>query len=455
MFNSKYLFAAAAVSALMVPAFVVSVDAANTMSIEDGTYEVNFLAYKTGTTETSGMAGRFAQPGKLIVENGEARLELKIMTQNSMMGMLTIPYKGVATQMTVLDGDASSETRTISLPIDTFNKTITVDVDVVFPVAAKPVRQTFDLIVESPNESSLAEEVAITVYKYGSVDASAMQQFIQPLAKVQLEQEFAIVQFTITAKQFVQNVTVNGQQAKVVAEEGTNATYEVQIQDPKQLLEAEIALNYGTGEKIEKAHLHLAVKGEPIMIHNPFTDMENHESKQAALNLLSKGIIKANDKFNPSKPLTRSQFALMLARTLNLSEAADAGFKDIATLKSTDVERYNAINALQKAGIVVKAEQFKPNDTITRQQAALMIYRAMQYHVGTSELDFGNNISVYADAAKVKNEEAQLAFSFLYASNAMTGNVQADGSRVINPQTNLTRGQMAKVLNGTLKYMGH
>lgn len=454
MINSKWIFALATTSALMVPAFVVHVDAAEN-KVADGTYDVNFLTYKTGTTETSGMANRFAQPGKLIVENGEARLQLDIVTQNSLMGMLTIPYKGVPTQMTTVEGDASTATRTISLPIDTFNKAVTVDVDVVFPGSSTPVRQTFDLIVESPEEEIIAEEVAITAYKYGTVQQSEMARFLKPTAKVQLKDDHSVVQITITAKQYIKKLTINGSEATMIAENDTDVTFSAKVKDTKQLLDAEMELDYGAGPTTQKAQFHLAVKGAPVMIENPFKDMENHENKGAVLNLLNKNIIKASDTFNPANSLTRSQFALMIARTLQLSEAADAGFKDLETLKKKDIERYNAINALQAANIVVKADKFNPNAPITRQQAALMIYRAMQYHVGTTELDFGNNISVYADAAKVKNEEAQRAFSFLYASNAMTGTLHADGTRTINPHTNLTRGNMAKILNGTLKYMGH
>lgn len=134
--------------------------------------------------------------------------------------------------------------------------------------------------------------------------------------------------------------------------------------------------------------------------------------------------------------------------------APDAGFKDIARIKAVDTARYDAINALAKAGIVRKSEVFNPNATITRQQAALMIYRAMQYHVGTGALDFGNNMSVYADGALITNEESQRALSFLYASKAMTGTVDSNGVRHIEPNKALTRSQIAKILNGTLKYLG-
>ena len=82
--------------------------------------------------------------------------------------------------------------------------------------------------------------------------------------------------------------------------------------------------------------------------------------------------------------------------------APDAGFKDLARIKAVDMDRYNAINALAEACIVRKSEAFNPNATITRHQAALIIYRAMQFHVGTGALDFGNSMTVYANGALIK-----------------------------------------------------
>lgn len=453
MKNTKWMFAMAIASGAMIPAVVVQAD--TTQDIADGTYEVNFLTYKTGTKETSGMANRFSQPATLIVENGVAKIQFSIITQNSMMGNLTIPYKGSNVDMTTISGTIDSEIRVVELPIDTFNQAVTVEVAVVFPGSATPVMQSFDLIVESPTTDSLVEEVNLTAYKNGTTEVSAMQQFINPTAKIQLQGEESIVYVTFTNKEFVAGFLVNGTKASIHAEENGGVTYKATVKNTKQLLDAVVDVNANGQAMQQKAQLHLAVKGAPVMIKNPFKDIDSNENKDAILNLLNKGIVKANDHYHPQKALTRSQFALMMARTLNLQAAPDAGFKDLATIKEMDADRYHAIHALAKAGIVQTGERFNPDATITRQQAALMIYRAMQYHVGTEALDFGNNMAVYEDAALVTNEESQRAFSFLYASKAMTGTVDKNGVRKIEPNKALTRSQMAKILNGTLKYLGH
>jgi heme-binding NEAT domain protein len=454
MVSKKSMFSILLASTMMTPAFVIPVYAEQA-SIVDGTYEVNFFTYKTGTTETSGMANRFAQPAKLIVDNGKAKLQLKIVTQNSMLGTLKVPYDGKTIEMTTIEGSVETETRTVEIPIDQFNKPIPTEVEVIFPGSTTAVKQMFDLIVQSPVEEALAEQVAITAYKWNSTEPSLMQQFLVPTAKILLDKTQTIVHIAFTNKDYVNGLMINGKPAEIVAQDGKTVTYAATVSNTKQLLEAEIAVNANGIPMTQKAHLHLAVKGAPVMITNPFSDITGYENEAAILNLLNKGIVKSADKFYPNQTLTRSQFALMIARTLNLSDVSDAGFKDIERFKATNIETYNAINALAQAGIVMKQEKFNPNDYITRQHAALMIYRAMQYHVGTDALDFGNNISIYYDAALVKGEEEQRALSFLYASGAMTGSFDKNGNRIIQPNVALTRGHMAKILNGTLKYLGH
>ncbi|MGE7112382.1 hypothetical protein [Lysinibacillus sp. NPDC047702] len=140
---------------------------------------------------------------------------------------------------------------------------------------------------------------------------------------------------------------------------------------------------------------------------------------------------------------------MMLARALQLSGAPDVGFKDVATL--SDTEQIQAINALAAAGIVMTGENFKQNDIVTCQQGALMVYRAIGY-AAQKELNFGSTL-VYADEASISNVEARKAFALLYAGGMMTGRKNTTGALVIEPNAQLKRTQMAKILNGALKYM--
>ena len=224
MYKNKWVFATLIASAVFVPVYVVHAD--SEQSIANGTYDVNFFTYKTGTTETSGMSNRFSQPAKLIVENGEAKLQFNIVTQNGMMGNLTIPYKGKDVSMTTINGTITDETRIVELPIENFNKAVTVNVDVVFPGSNTPVKQTFDL--------NLAEEVAITAYKKDSAEVSVMQQFLKPTASIHLDGNESIVHITILNKEYVNELTINGEKADSIIDEKNGAiTYGFKVKNTK------------------------------------------------------------------------------------------------------------------------------------------------------------------------------------------------------------------------------
>jgi len=142
----------------------------------------------------------------------------------------------------------------------------------------------------------------------------------------------------------------------------------------------------------------------------------------------------------------------MVARALDLKPTKAAGFKDLNGIKE-DQERVDAINALAEAGIVKKGEKFNPNNTLTRQQGALMLHRAVT-HVAGQEINIGDtSLSYYADGTGVTDLEAKKAFALLYAGEIMTGSPTADGKVMINANNPLLRTQMAKILNGSLEYM--
>jgi heme-binding NEAT domain protein len=445
----KSLFASAIMAAAIIPAFVIPAQAEEL--IPNGEYEVNFLTYKTGTTETSGMANRFAQPAKLIAKDGAYALQIQIITQNQLLSSLSIPYKGSTAVMKTIEGDLTTATRIIELPIDTFNKAVTVSVDVVFPGSLTPVTQTFDLIVDAPADEKLTEQVQLTAYKFNTIEKSSMQNYIVPTVKLVYDQKKTYAQITFTNKALINGFSLNGVEATIEATNGDAVTYEVEVQNPKQLQHAKISVNAGGTVMQQDAHLHFAVKGAPVMLANPFTDLQETAATSAILNLVNKSILKADTTFNPTKNATREQFALMLARTLKLTSTEQPTYTDVQNLSA---ESKSAIAALHQAQIIKSATKFNPKTPITREQAALMIYRSMQYHVGTAALDFGNNISVYADATSIRTEESARALSFLYVSNAYVGE-KVDNQQYSHAKKAITRAEIATLLNNTLKYLGH
>jgi hypothetical protein len=109
-----------------------------------------------------------------------------------------------------------------------------------------------------------------------------------------------------------------------------------------------------------------------------FTDINKHWAKDDIELLASKLIVKGvtDSSFGPESNITRAEFTTLLVRSLALTDdVASATFKDV---KSSDWFA-GAIGAAVKAKLVdgYNDNSFNPNATITREQMAVMVSRAI------------------------------------------------------------------------------
>ncbi|WP_139994052.1 S-layer homology domain-containing protein [Paenibacillus paridis] len=111
-----------------------------------------------------------------------------------------------------------------------------------------------------------------------------------------------------------------------------------------------------------------------------YTDSANISSwaKDLILEATKKGFVQGNNgKLNPKNKITRAEFAKLIVEVFNVQANGEAAglFRDVRT---TDWF-YSYINAAYAAGIVKGyGDQFLPNETITREEMAVMIARAMK-----------------------------------------------------------------------------
>jgi len=489
---TKIVLASLLAASLSVPSFASAKVADTTTTVTtdvkveakaettEGTV-VKFQTYKPGTNEAGYMDKYFAGTGLLIEKDGTYTVKLTIPAQ----------FASLITGFQVKQGDkyvdATFEKQQdgssiVSFPVDPKVKTAA-KVHVVVPQANMDTWYDFDfqpaeadkVTEESTEEVKEEEQIAnedkeivtdeavyegtVTVYKDGTKEESMMKQYISPTIAVSEVEGGYVVGMHFPKGQYVQSFKVNGKNAELAEEDkATNERiYTFEVKDLKALATAELHIivdEPAAGVKYDSVHtvqfsfnVDLTVTDtEPTApMVNPFKDIDNNENKEAILNLLAYEIIMPQDKFNPNNNLTRAQFALMIARTLELEATEVAGFQDIK-----GIEAENAINALAEYGIVDSREKFNPQGTLTRQQGALMIYRAIQ---AVTEGDLNVEISLpYADQASIANDEAKKAFSLLYKEGIMTGSVAKDGKTYINANKPLTRGQMAKILNNSLEF---
>lgn len=420
---------------------------------------VHFEVFKPGTTEPQPAISKHMIPqGTLIEKDGKQFAELTFIKESApVIGALQIKQGEEFIDAEVKKNEDGTATYTFpAVP----NAIGTGKIHIVVPAMSIDMWHDFDFKANTPvNDEAPAENVSVKVFKDGTAEESMMKQYMSPAAAVKKTDKGNEVTVTFPKGHYIQEFKVDGKTVAVATEnkETKERTYTFTVADLTKLVNADIhvivneaGVNYDSNHKVQLGFN--GVKPDvPAPIVNPFTDIDKDGNKDAILALYDKGIVKGAEKFNPRNQITRSQFALMVARALDLKATESAGFKDLGGI--TDKERLDAINALAQAGIVQKNEKFNPNGTLTRQQGALMLYRAVNHAAG-KEMNIGDtSLSYYADGKTVTDPEAKKAFALLYAGNIMTGSKQADGRVLISSNDSLLRTQMAKILNGSLNYM--
>ena len=144
--------------------------------------------------------------------------------------------------------------------------------------------------------------------------------------------------------------------------------------------------------------------------------------------------------FRPNQNISRAQFAVMLYRYLKLDENQYANVSlPFADLGSIPAYAIPAVKALYAEGVITGSEKngqlyFNPGSSLTRAQAAAMIGRTQAKGYALADLTF--------------TDSAQIPTYAAYYIRAMVGqgviNGYSDGS--FKPHSNITRGQMAKIL---------
>lgn len=152
--------------------------------------------------------------------------------------------------------------------------------------------------------------------------------------------------------------------------------------------------------------------------------------------LTSRGVVtNTTNIFNPKSEITRAEFATWIARMLGVTpDTATDSFDD---LNYNDPD-YGYIVALQKIGVIKGNEsgEFMPDKSINRQQAALIIARALNY----------KGVDVIGGAPTFK-DNASISVEALAVVGALQRYAIFEGSDgKFKPGDKLTRQQAAKVI---------
>ncbi|MGE5328700.1 MAG: S-layer homology domain-containing protein, partial [Deltaproteobacteria bacterium] len=188
------------------------------------------------------------------------------------------------------------------------------------------------------------------------------------------------------------------------------------------------------------------------VIWNPvkFKDVSNHWAKDDVNDMGSRLIVRGtgNDKYEPDRDITRAEYAAIVVRALGLKPGMGSNpFKDVEA--STWYCDY--VKTANQYGLIAGCADgsFKPNDKITREQAMIIIARAMKVTKLKSELkdeDISKLLANYSDAGKSAD----------YAKNSIAacvdkGIVSGRSADTIAPKSCITRAEVASIVKRLLK----
>ncbi|MBY0217284.1 S-layer homology domain-containing protein [Paenibacillus illinoisensis] len=200
-----------------------------------------------------------------------------------------------------------------------------------------------------------------------------------------------------------------------------------------------------------------------MKLSKSYTDITNHPWGRNLLNALySKGIMNnlRYNEFGSDDQTTRGEFATLLVKGLSLPLNYDNNqtFYDIVPTSTSTTWDYASIETAARAGIVQGLSDgfFGADQRVTREQAAVMIARAMSLKLSANDSKLSAKLAKsFTDSAAI-DYYARPAIEAVNKQKIMEGNpVTVAGSTKalyqFNPKGNLTRAEASKIAVELLK----
>lgn len=168
-----------------------------------------------------------------------------------------------------------------------------------------------------------------------------------------------------------------------------------------------------------------------------YEDTAGHWAESEIGRWSSYGVLQGDGtNFYPEAPITRAETAAVFGRLMGYVQAAENGFTDLGEDEwyTQDVLEACAAGLLEGDGTTVR-----PEDPLSREEAAVILCRALGIEQKTGETGFADNagISSWAKPAVLALEAAGL--------------VQGVGGNRFAPAQNITRAELVKMLDNVVK----
>ncbi len=169
-----------------------------------------------------------------------------------------------------------------------------------------------------------------------------------------------------------------------------------------------------------------------------FTDIEESWAKKYITSLTAKGVIsgKSAEMFDPTATLTRAEFTTMLVKHLGLTDEVSVNFSDV----TADEWYYTYIGqaGLNSLTVGMVDGKFMPNEPITREDMAVMLYRAYKLKHG---FNLNNASAPFSDHSDIQTS----AVDAVYATKT-NGIISGYPDNTFKPEAFANRAEAATML---------
>ncbi len=243
-------------------------------------------------------------------------------------------------------------------------------------------------------------------------------------------------------------VTPNG---TVKVEKGDSKTFKIEAKNGYEIEDVLVdgksigAVNEYTFKNVREKHtLEVKVKAIETKIEEEeiFKDVKKDDWFYKAVDYVYKKELMngtGNDEFSPNISTTRGMIVTILYRLEGSPEVANSTFTDVAS-----TEYYAKAVAWGEANGIVKGYGegiFGPNDIITREQLAAIMYRYSNYKKYDVSAGEDTNILSYNDISEL-SEYAVSSMQWACGESLVSG----IGNNLLAPRGNATRAQVAMIL---------
>lgn len=182
-----------------------------------------------------------------------------------------------------------------------------------------------------------------------------------------------------------------------------------------------------------------------------FIDTVGHWANKDIEALVSKGILKGitDQNFAPDKTINRSEIAAILARALGLEVKGSTSFKDVPQ----DKWYSDSVIATADAGLIkgYEGNLFDPTKPLSRQEMAVIMARVLELKGKSPKISDASQavLATYIDA-----DQAGIWSKQALATCIELGLIQGTPDHKLNPKSNLTRAEAAVMISRLLTYLG-